>query len=172
MTSNPHRMRRVAVVGCAGAGKSSFAAELGRRTGLPVVHLDHHYWHPGWVGTPREEWRAVQAELVAGDAWIIDGNYGSTLDLRFARADTVIWLAPSRWRCLAGVLRRRLSARGAAVQAPGCPERVTLDFLRWIWRYDRDARPVLDAALTRHREHLRIVQLTSRQQARAFLDRF
>lgn len=163
-------MRRVAVVGCGGAGKSSFASDLGRRTGLPVVHLDQHYWRPGWVRTPREEWHDRQARLVAADAWVMDGNYGSTLDLRFARADTVIVLAPSRFHCLAGVTRRWLRARGRAVQAPGCPERLTLDFVRWVWHYDRDARPVLDAALERHRDHLDVVELTSRRQARAFLE--
>ena len=81
-------MDRVAVVGPVGAGKSTFAAALGERTGLPVVHLDRHFWHPGWVETPRDEWRRRQAELFAGDRWIADGNYGRTFDERFSRADT------------------------------------------------------------------------------------
>jgi adenylate kinase family enzyme len=54
------------------------------------VHLDHHFWQPGWVETPKEAWRQRQTELLAADRWIADGNYGSTFDVRFERADTVI----------------------------------------------------------------------------------
>lgn len=83
----------------------------------------------------------------------------------------MIVLAPPRLVCLAGALRRSLGRRAVAVQAPGCPERVSLEFLRWIWRYPSDSRPRLDAALERHRARLRIVELRSRREAAAFLDR-
>jgi adenylate kinase family enzyme len=164
-------MRRIAVVGPGGAGKSTLARELGRRLGIPVVHLDRHFWRPGWTPTPRDEWRAVQAELLAGDAWVVDGNYGATYDVRFQRADTVIVLDLPRLRCIAGALRRSLRHRGRDVQAAGCPERVRLEFLRWIWRYRRDSRPRLDAALARHADGLRIVELRSRREVAAFLER-
>lgn len=164
-------MNRIAVVGSGGAGKSTFAREVGRRTGLPVVHLDRCYWKPGWVETPREEWAALQAELFndGDDRWVADGNYGGTFDVRFARADTVIVLALPRLTCLAGALRRSLANRGRAVQAAGCPERVDFRFLRWIWRYENDSRPRLDAALDRHRSHLELIELRSRREVRAFL---
>jgi adenylate kinase family enzyme len=164
-------MRRIAVVGPGGAGKTTFAGELGRRLGVPVVHLDEHFWGPGWTATPRPAWRAVQAELLAGDTWIADGNYGSTFDIRFARADTVIVLQPPPLICLAGALRRSLGGRGQAIQAAGCPERFELEVLRWIWRYPREGRPRLDCALGPHRDRLRIVELPSRREAAGFLAR-
>jgi adenylate kinase family enzyme len=163
------KMQRVAVVGPGGAGKSVFAKELGRRTGLPVVHLDEHFWKPGWIETPRDEWRALQAELLAGDCWIADGNYGGTFDVRFERADTVIVLALPRLVCLARALRRSVRHRGTPVQAPGCPERVDLTFLRWIWRYSVDSRPRLDAAIEQHEAHLRVIELNSTRDVDAFL---
>jgi hypothetical protein len=83
-------MRRVLVIGICGAGKSTFSRTLARKTGLPLIHLDKEYWKPGWTKTPRDLWRARVGELVAGDRWIIDGNYAGSLDLRLPRADTVV----------------------------------------------------------------------------------
>lgn len=163
-------VRRVAVVGSGGAGKTTFARRLGERMGIPVVHLDRHYWKPGWTPTSSKEWRALQANLVAGERWVIDGNYGGTFDMRFERADTVVVLALSRSRCLAHVLRRTITNWGRAVQADDCPERVDPAFLRWIWRYPLDSRPRLDAALERHRGHLRVVELTSPGKVKEFLN--
>jgi adenylate kinase family enzyme len=164
------RVERVAVVGPGGAGKSTFARELGRRTGLPVIHLDEHYWRPGWVEPPKEDWRARQERLVAGDRWIVDGNYGGTFDVRFARADTVVILDRAPPVCVAAALRRSLRHRGRAVQAAGCPEHLDPRFLRWIWRYRKDSRPRLDAALARHADRLEVVRLASRRAMRDFLD--
>lgn len=163
-------MQRIAVVGSGGAGKSTFAKQLGERTGIPVVHLDRHYWKPGWVETPRDEWREVQRGLLAGQTWIADGNYGGTFDVRFSGADTVIVLALPRWLCASRALRRSLQHRGRDVQADGCPERVDLRFLHWIWRYPIDSRPRLDLALEAHRDRLHIIELTSSRDIQAFLD--
>jgi adenylate kinase family enzyme len=134
-----------------------------------VIHLDCYYWKPGWVETPADEWCAVQAELTAAESWIIDGNYGGTFDVRFSRADTVIVLALSRQHCLSRVLWRALRYRGRAVQADACPERFDLTFFRWVWRYPVDSRPRLDAALERHTDTVRLIELTSPKQVRAFL---
>jgi adenylate kinase family enzyme len=75
-------MKRVLVIGCGGAGKSTFAARLGTKVGLPVVHLDALYWRPGWQKTPEAEWQEVVEGLVRREAWVMDGNYGGTMDLR------------------------------------------------------------------------------------------
>lgn len=162
-------MKRVAIVGPGGAGKSTFARALGERIDLPVIHLDHHFWKPGWVESPRDEWRQRQSELFAGDRWIADGNYGGTFDERFARADTVIFVARSRLACVAYAVGRTARNHGKAVQAEGCPERFQLAFYRWIWNYERDSRPRLDAALQRH-DHLHVVELNTRRSINQFLE--
>ncbi len=163
-------MDRIAVVGSGGAGKTTLCRLLGERLDLPVIHLDAHYWRPGWTPTNAEEWRRRQQELLAGERWIVDGNYSSTLDLRLSRADTVIVLALSRWRCLLGVARRWLRYHGHELQASGCPERVDLSFLRWVWDYPTSGRARLDAAVTAHAgEQIRIVELVTRGQIESFL---
>jgi adenylate kinase family enzyme len=162
-------MKRVAIVGPGGAGKSTFARALGERIDVPVFHLDRFFWKPGWVETPRDEWRSRQSELFAGDRWIADGNYGGTFDERFARADTVIIVARSRLACVASAFGRTARHHGKAVQADECPERFQVAFYRWIWNYQRDSRPRLDAALQRH-DHLQVVELTTRRAMTRFLD--
>jgi adenylate kinase family enzyme len=137
-------------MGPGGAGKSTLARTLGERTGLPVVHLDRYFWHPGWVETPREEWRALQEQLFAADEWVADGNYSATNEVRLRRADTVVLLDFPAWRTIPRALRRSLANYGKPVQAEGCPERVDPQFLWWIVNYRRRSRPKVLAAITEH----------------------
>jgi adenylate kinase family enzyme len=163
-------VKRVAVVGSGGAGKTTFASELSRRTGLPVVHLDHLYWKPGWVETPSDEWRIVQDERLTADEWIVDGNYSGTFDVRFRRVDTIIVLALSRWRCLSRVLRRTISNHGRSVQAPGCPEHLDLKFLKWVWRYQQNSRPLLDVAIAENDGVAKLIELKTPHEVTLFLE--
>jgi len=164
-----HYMQRVAVVGSGGAGKSTFARALSRVTGIPVIHLDEHYWSPGWVETPRDQWAEIQGVLVAQERWIIEGHYGNTLDLRFARADTVIVLAPARRVCIYRVLKRVALNWHRDTQAPGCPEHFDLTFLRWLWDYPHDGQTALAAALRPHEGQLQVVYLTNAASAGQYL---
>jgi adenylate kinase family enzyme len=164
-------MRRVVVIGSGGAGKSTFSRALGERTGLPVVHLDRLYWHAGWVETPKEEWRRTVGELLARDAWILDGNYSGTLDQRLAACDTAIFLDLPRTLCLRRAIARRLRGGVRADVAPGCPERLSLEFLRWIWTYPAKRRPNVLARLASLRADQRAVILRSPAEVRAFLSR-
>ncbi|MEM7139502.1 MAG: AAA family ATPase [Actinomycetota bacterium] len=98
--------RRVVVTGLPGSGKSTFAAALHDRAGLPLIHLDLAFWQPGWTAPAPDEWRVIQRDLLAGDDWIADGNYAETLDLRLALADTVVVMATPWPTCLRRALRR------------------------------------------------------------------
>jgi adenylate kinase family enzyme len=144
-------VHRVAILGSGGAGKSVLAAALADRTGLPVVHLDVLYWKPGWTQPPEEEFVDALDATVAGETWILDGNFlrHGTHDPRFARADTVIFLDLPRTTCLWRVVRRRVrEARSPRRDLPeGCREAIDLEFMRWVWRYPARNRPHVLALL-------------------------
>ena len=164
-------MRRVIVIGSGGAGKSTFARRLGSLLGINVIHLDVEHWGPGWVEPPKDEWRRKVEELVAGEAWIIDGNYSGTLDVRLAACDTVIFLDLPRAVCLWRVLKRALMYKGSRRpdMAEGCREKFDLSFLIWIWNYPSRTRPKVVELLKQHSQDKRVVRLRSRAEVEKFL---
>ena len=165
-------MKRIAVIGCAGAGKSAFARRLAERLDMPVTHLDTLFWRPGWTETPKDEWQATVSRLVAGESWLIDGNYGGTLETRLEAADTVIYLDMPRRVCLWRVVRRWAThwRKARPDMTEGCPERLNLQFLKWVWRYPRVSRPKTVAALaSTMRRGTRVYALRSPAEVEEFL---
>lgn len=164
-------MKRVAVIGPPGAGKTTFALRLAETTGLPLVHLDRHFWRPGWVETPRDEWRSCHAELLAQDEWIIDGVYMNTLEKRVAAADTVIFFDVSRARCMWRIVKRIVSTRGTVRpdMAEGCPEKWDLEFLAYVWTFRSKRRPKILSALENLPPGKQVVRMTRSGEMEAYL---
>jgi adenylate kinase family enzyme len=176
MTDAALRMgRRVLVTGMAGSGKSTFSRSLSAKTGLPVIHLDVHFWKPGWIAPSEREWREKQRGLLAGDEWIADGNYHETLDLRLARADTVVVLDTPWWVCAGRTLLR--GVRKPLGEMPeGCADsswRRLRDEWRLavvVWR-SRHAEPEREQeSISRYGQHAVRHVLGSKRAAREFLD--
>ncbi len=142
-------MQRVLVIGSPGAGKSTFARALANRIALPLIHLDAEYHLPGWIERDEDEWRARLETLVAGERWIIDGNYGGSMDFRLSRADTAILLDYSVLVCLWRVLKRIVTLRGRVRPdaAPGCPERLDWEFLGYVAAFRTAKTPALERRL-------------------------
>jgi adenylate kinase family enzyme len=164
-------MQRILVIGIPGAGKSTFSRALGARTGLPLIHLDQEFWRPGWVETPRAEWRPRVVELAWRERWIMEGNYAGTFDLRLPRADTLLWFDYPTAKCVGRVLRRIASSYGTvrADMGAGCPERLDWEFLRYVARFNRVERPKTVAALKEFAPHLAPVVFRRDSDAAHFL---
>ncbi len=142
-------MKRIVIMGCSGSGKSTLARALGEALDLPVHHLDAYHWQPGWKEPDFEVFAAQTRELMLGDQWIIDGGYAGHDDdeLRFKRADIAILFQQSVWLCLWRVIRRvfQYYGRTRPDMGPGCPEKVDLEFLLFIWNYRKKSWPkILD----------------------------
>ena len=144
-------MERVLILGSPGAGKSTFARRLAERSGLPLVHLDQHYWQTGWIEPDPDAWHETIKRLLTQPRWIMDGDYGGTLDMRLREADAVFFLDMPRWLCILRVLKRVATTYGRTRPdlAEGCPERFDWEFLKYVWSYPYKRRPGLVAKLGR-----------------------
>lgn len=168
----PRPFERALVIGCSGAGKSTFSRALGSATGTPIIHLDQLYWEPGWkVADPAVYRRRLEAAL-AGERWIIDGSNLSTLSIRLPRADAVFWLDLPRWRCLLRVAKRVTSGFGRIRpdSAAGCPERFDPEFVAYIWNFHTRHNPRMAKAIAEHGRHLQLRRFVSDREAQAYLD--
>jgi adenylate kinase family enzyme len=178
LTSAP--VRRVSVVGTSGAGKSTLSRALAGALDADFLELDSVFHQPGWVPLPREEFRERVAAAVAGERWVIDGNYTSQVkDLVWARADTVVWLDLPRRTVMRRIIWR--SFRRAAARTElwnGNRERwrnfFSLDkedsVVAWAWQTHAATRAKLEAAMADPaNSRLKFVRLTSPGAVRRFL---
>ena len=163
-------MEKVIIIGCGGAGKSTLARQLGAKLNLPVVHLDKLFWRPGWEQISREEFDRHHREALAQEKWIIDGNYDRTMGERVKYCDTIIYLDFSRAACLMGVAQRILTSYGRVRpdMGEGCPERFDLEFIKWIWDFNKNNREKTYRLLN-ETEGKETVVLKNRRAVRLFL---
>jgi hypothetical protein len=164
-------MRRIVLIGPLAAGKSTLAVKLGRLLGIPVHHLDWLYWGDTWTPTPPAEWQALLDRIVAGESWIIDGNFTSSLPQRLAAADTVIYLDMPPLTSAIRATRRRILHRWR--RAPGTPggarPMFNAQLFRWISAFPSQNRPYLLGQLTRPPFADKAVILRNRRDVRRFV---
>ncbi len=121
-------MKRIVILGRGGAGKSTAANHLSKITGIPFIELDKHFWKPGLMSTPIDEWKQIQKKLTVQSNWIMDGDLGKydALDVRLSAADTVLVLDFSLFTCFSRAVRR---------------SRERVDFWWWLFTWRWLSRP-------------------------------
>jgi adenylate kinase family enzyme len=152
-------MRRVAVLGCGGAGKTTLARAIANTLDLPLIHSD--LYRPGW-----EE---AHPGLIAGDAWVVDAMRLGTLDERLARADTAVFVDRGACACLWGIIRRRLAYRGGLHRESGVADFINWEFIRWVLTFRRRQRTRVMELLDSHAATTHIVVLRSQDESDSFL---
>lgn len=130
------------IIGQPGSGKSTLTVALGQVTFLPVFHIDHIHWKSGWVERTGPEKDALCHKVHARERWIFEGCRAATWADRLDRADTLIWLdfalGLRAWRVAKRTIR--YLGRTRPDLPPGCPERFSLEFYRWIWNTRHSSR--------------------------------
>ena len=165
-------MKKIAVVGSPGSGKSTFARALHDITHIELIHLDVLFWKPGWVETPRNVWIKTQEELIKIEEWIIDGNYQSTIDIRLNAADTIIFLDMPRFLCIWRVIKRHFMYLGKSRtdMAKDCPEKMSAEYIWEVWNFPNNKRKKLIQKLSPLSKDKQLIWLSSSQQIATFLN--
>ena len=162
-------MQKILIIGCSGAGKSTFARKLGAATGLPLHYLDMLWHKPDKTTVPQEEFDRALEELLQQDRWIIDGNYLRTLERRLQACDTVFLLDYPLSVCLSGVQGRIGQKRE---DMPWIETEFDTEFRQWIIDFPQQRLPQVYALLNQYRQGRTVVIFHSRQEAQEYLDHF
>lgn len=135
-------MKKVLVIGCCGAGKSTFSKTLQSILKLELIQLDQYYHKPNWEESEKEQWEGIVNNLVQKPSWIMDGNYKGTFDIRFKEADTIIYLDYSTLKCLWRVIKRIVKYNGTVrLDMPnGCEERFDWHFIHYVATFNSKNR--------------------------------
>lgn len=137
-------MKRVIVIGCPGAGKSTFSRKLAFKTGLPLHYLDMIWHRADRTVVGREEFDDRLFELILQDEWILDGNYIRTLPIRLSYCDTVFFFDLPVEVCIEGAKARLGKER---IDMPWTDDELDPEFLQWIINFDRDIKPIIELLL-------------------------
>jgi len=125
---------RIMICGPSNSGKSTLTVALGRKLGIPPIHLDqlHHVPHTNWVKRPSDQFTRLHDEAILGDAWAMDGNYSRLFPQRLARATGIILLGDNRWANYARYIRRTLFQRDRPGSLAGGKDSLSWNMTRWI----------------------------------------
>ncbi len=126
--------RRIAILGPSSTGKSTLAVAIGRKLGVPPVHLDQYRFAPNtdWQQRPDAEFARLHDEAIAADGWVMDGNYSKVLPQRLARATGLILTADARWASLWRYFRRTLFERYRIGALEGGRDSIKWNMIHWI----------------------------------------
>ena len=159
-------MKKVIVIGCPGSGKSTVSRALHNKTGIPLYHLDMMYWNADKTTVKKSVFLERLSAVLEKDEWIIDGNYSSTMELRMAACDTVIFLDYPLDVCLDGIKERRGKPRS---DMPWIETEEDTEFIEFIKSYSEQQKPKVLELLEKYRNK-NIVIFKSREEADAFLN--
>lgn len=132
------------IFGLPGSGKSTFSMHLSRKLNLPVFHLDRYFFVKDWIERDKKEFLEIQKSFVDQEKWIIDGNAIRSLEMRYKRADLVIYMAYPRVVCLFRVFKR-LFQKDPHIKdrALGCKERISWRLLKYLWGFEKKVSLIL-----------------------------
>ena len=159
-------MKKIIVIGCPGSGKSTFSRELNKMTKIPLYHLDMLFWNSDKTTVEKSVFLERLNKLLAGDEWILDGNFSTTMELRMSKCDTVIFLDYPPDVCLEGVRARRGKPRE---DLPWIETEEDLEFMDYIRNFNDQRRPQITELLEKFRDK-NTVRLTSREEADKYLE--
>ena len=159
-------MNKAIIIGCPGSGKSTFSRALHKETKLPLYHLDMLYWNSDRTTVSKEIFRERLQSVLVLDKWIIDGNYGSTIEMRLEECDTVFFLDYPLEVCIDGVRQRKGTVR---TDMPWVETEDDEEFLQFIRDFEAQSKPKIIELLSKYTDK-NIIIFKSREDADGYLE--
>ncbi len=163
-------VNKAIVIGCSGSGKSVFSRSFASLSGLPLYHLDLIYWNEDGTYISKDELRERLCEIMKGDEWIIDGNYGSTMEMRMAACDTVFFFDLPADICIDGIRSRKGKPRPDMRWRSPC-EDDDAEFMKFVKNYNTENRPRVYELFEKYSDK-NIIIFKSREEAAELLKSF
>ena len=142
-------MKKVIVIGCCGSGKSTFARHLNACTGIPLFHLDQLNWNADKTTVEKVVFLKRVREVIKKDVWIIDGNYGSSMEMRMQACDTIFFLDYPVDVCIQGIYERVGKVR---TDMPWVEDEIDEDLIEFVKNYEKEDRPEVLNLLSKYKE--------------------
>lgn len=162
-------MERVIVIGCPGAGKSTFARALRDLSGLPLYYLDQIWHRPDGTNISRPEFDSQLEHILKQQRWILDGNYLRTLERRLSYCDTVFLLDLPLQVCLDGAESRIGLPRE---DLPWVEQSFDPEFRQWIEAFPSEQLPQIYSMLETHGGGKTIFIFRSREETARYLQQW
>ena len=161
-------MKKVIIIGCCGSGKSTFARQLHACTGIPLFHLDQLNWNADKTTVEKEVFLKRVQDVIQKDSWIIDGNYGSSIEMRMQACDTVFFLDYPVDVCIQGIHERVGKVR---TDMPWVEDEVDEELIKFVKNYERDDRPEVLELLAKYSDK-NIIIFRSRLEVKEYIKTF
>ncbi len=158
------KSKKIIVIGCSGGGKSTFSKQLAEITKLPLYNLDNIYWLPDTTHLERPVFIQKQEEIMKNEAWIIDGNYGGTIEHRIKNCELVYFFDMPTEVCIEGVLKRDKKREDIA-----CELEPNEELINDIKTYPRRRRPKV-LKLFKKYSNVEVITFTNHKEVDAYLD--
>jgi adenylate kinase family enzyme len=177
---NPEKLRntqKIAIIGCAGSGKTYLTCKLAEKLHLPVYHLDQYHWKENWQRVDEQVFTDTHRALCEQDRWIIEGIYFRHLPERIEHCDAVIFLDMPRSVCLWHVIKRSIFNHGQVMQGNphGCEQNIFslkfVEFLSWIWNFNKKHRATILQTLQACQDRKQVYVISSIAQMNNFIER-
>ncbi|MDO3388522.1 adenylate kinase [Gilvimarinus sp. SDUM040013] len=168
-------MKKVAIFGNAGGGKSTLAKALADAKGLPLRSLDKMKYQSGGAEVPHADYLKNHSDLLKQDRWVIDG-FGCVASAweRFAAADTLIYVDLPI--CQHGWWITKRLLKGWYVNPEGWPDgspiiKGTLSSYKVLWICHKKLTPKYRQMISEVKSVKEVYHLTSRRDIKDFLRR-
>lgn len=156
--------KKIIVIGCSGAGKTTFSKKLAQITDIPLYHLDSFYWKKDATHIPRCELIKKQKAVFKTDKWIIDGNFRNTLEMRIKESELIYFFDIPKDVCVQGVINRN-----SRDELP-CELPVNDELIGFIESFERDVKPFILNLFDKYSDK-RIITFHSRNEADEYLEK-